>query len=58
MTVQNIQSNYGNATVEYARKSMSTEESYRQLLEKKYSQQEEVIQNGSTEEAIPLGGSV
>lgn len=56
MTIQNIQSSYGNATVEYSRKAVSTEESYRQILEQKISQQDEVIRNGSTEKAIPLGG--
>lgn len=57
MTIQNIQSDYGNATVVYTRKAMSTEESYRRILEQKLDKQDEVIQNGSTEEAIPLGGT-
>lgn len=57
MTIQNIQSDYGNATVAYTRKAMSTEESYRKILEQKFEQQEDVIRNGSTEEAIPLGGT-
>lgn len=57
MTIQNIQSGYGNATVEYARKALTTEESYRKILADKLSQQDEVIRNGSTEKAIQLGGT-
>lgn len=57
MTIQNIQSDYGNATVAYSRKAVSTEETYRNILAQKLEQQDEVIRNGSTEEAIPLGGT-
>lgn len=57
MTVENIQSGYGNATLGYARKTISTEEKYRELFEQKLSKTDEVIRNGSTEKAIQLGGA-
>lgn len=57
MTVENIQSGYGNATVGYARKTVSTEEKYRELFAQKLSETDEVIRNGSTEKAIQLGGA-
>lgn len=57
MTTGTIQSGYGNSTMEYAKKTISAEENYRKILEEKLSQQEEVIRNGSTEKAVPLGGS-
>lgn len=57
MTVQSIQSDYGNATVTYSRKAISSRESYQQIFEQKLSQLDEVIRNGSTEKAIPLGGA-
>lgn len=57
MTIQSIQADYGNATVEYTRKAISAQETYRQIFEKQLSEQADVIRNGSTEKAIPLGGS-
>ena len=58
MTVENIQSGYGNATLGYARKTISTEEKYRELFEQKLSKTDEIIRNGSTEKAIQLGGTI
>lgn len=57
MTIQSIQADYGNATVAYTRKAVSARESYLQLFEQKLMEQAEVIRNGSTETAIPLGGT-
>lgn len=57
MTIQSIQADYGNTTVAYSRKAVSARESYQQLFEQKLSEQAEVIRNGSTETAIPLGGT-
>lgn len=58
MTIENIQSGYGNATVGYARKNISTEDKFRELFTDKLSQVDEVIRNGSTEKAIQIGGAV
>ena len=57
MTVENIQTGYGNATLGYARKTISTEEKYRELFAQKLSETDAVIRNGSTEKAIQLGGA-
>lgn len=57
MTVENIQTGYGNATLGYARKTISTEEKYRELFAQKLSETYAVIRNGSTEKAIQLGGA-
>lgn len=57
MTVENIQSGYGNATVGYTRKTVTTAEKYREIFAQKLSETDEVIRNGSTEKAIQLGGA-
>lgn len=58
MTVENIQSGYGNVTLGYAKKPISSEDKFRELFIEKMSQVDEVIRNGSTEKAIQLGGAV
>lgn len=57
MTIQSIQADYDNTTVAYNRKAISVRESYRQIFEQQLMEQAEVIRNGSTETAIPLGGA-
>lgn len=58
MTVEKIQSGYGNTTFGYAKKPISSEDKFRELFTEKMSQVDEVIRNGSTEKAIQLGGAV
>ena len=55
MAIGTISSGYGNSTMEYVKKTMSTEERYRTLLTEKLSRQDEVIRNGSTEKPVALG---
>jgi hypothetical protein len=57
MTIQSIQSDYNNTSVEHGKKTVSANEMYRQLFEQKLSEQAEIIRNRSTEKTIPLGGT-
>lgn len=55
MRVAAIQLGYGNFTVEYAKDVLLTGETYKKILEEKLEEQREVMQNGSTEEAVRSG---
>ena len=56
MTVEGIKGSYTNANDVYTSKKSSYTEEYRKLLEEKLAKQDEVIENGSTEEPIQVGG--